>query len=89
MWVGRCIVFVGGLHRDLLPSSWGMCYPTWVDIWTFVGTFGIFRSLFILFIRFLPMIAMSEVKIVLPEADPHFHGPNGHEPVAAGARERV
>ena len=51
----------------------GACFiPTWVDIWTFVGTFGIFLSLFLLFIRFLPMIAMSEVKIVLPEADPHY-----------------
>jgi molybdopterin-containing oxidoreductase family membrane subunit len=64
MWFERFIIIVGGLHRDFLTSSWGMFYPTWVDIWTFVGTFGIFLSLFLLFIRFLPMIAMSEVKIV-------------------------
>jgi molybdopterin-containing oxidoreductase family membrane subunit len=44
-----------------------------VEIGTFAGTFGIFLSLFLLFMRFLPMIAMSEVKIVLPEADPHHH----------------
>jgi molybdopterin-containing oxidoreductase family membrane subunit len=44
--------------------------------------------LFLLFIRFLPMIAMSEVKIVLPEADAHAHSPNGHHPVAAGGMER-
>ena len=75
MWFERFIIIVGGLHRDFLPSSWGMFYPTWVDIWTFIGTFGIFLSLFLLFIRFLPMIAMSEVKIVLPEADPHHHRP--------------
>jgi molybdopterin-containing oxidoreductase family membrane subunit len=42
-----------------------------VEIWTFIGTFGIFLSLFLLFMRFLPMIAMSEVKLVTPEADPH------------------
>ena len=72
MWFERFIIIVGGLLRDFLPSSWGMFYPTWVDIWTFIGTFGIFTSLFLLFIRFLPMIAMSEVKIVLPEADPHY-----------------
>ena len=59
MWFERFIIIVGGLHRDFLPSSWGMFHPTWVDIWTFIGTFGIFLSLFLLFIRFLPMIAMS------------------------------
>ena len=58
MWFERFIIIVGGLHRDFLPSSWGMFYPTWVDIWTFIGTFGIFTSLFLLFIRYLPMIAM-------------------------------
>ncbi len=82
MWFERFIIIVGGLHRDFLPSSWGMFYPTWVDIWTFIGTFGIFTSLFLLFIRFLPMIAMSEVKIVLPEADPHYALPGGHQPAA-------
>ena len=71
------------------PSSWGLFIPTWVDIWTFVGTFGIFTSLFLLFIRFLPMIAMSEVKIVLPEADPHYATPDEHHPVAAGGKERT
>jgi molybdopterin-containing oxidoreductase family membrane subunit len=65
-----------------------MFYPTWVDIWTFIGTFGIFLSLFLLFIRYLPMIAMSEVKIVLPEADPHHASPGEHHPVAAGGKER-
>jgi hypothetical protein len=62
-----------GLHRDFLPSSWGLFIPTWVDIWTFIGTHGIFLSLFLLFIRFLPMIAMSEVKTALPESDVHRH----------------
>jgi molybdopterin-containing oxidoreductase family membrane subunit len=77
MWFERFIIIVGGLHRDFLTSSWRVFAPTWVDIWTFIGTIGIFTSLFLLFIRFLPMIAMSEVKIVLPEADPHAHSPNG------------
>ena len=88
MWFERFIIIVGGLHRDFLPSSWGMFYPTWVDIWTFIGTFGIFLSLFLLFIRYLPMIAMSEVKIVLPEADPHYASPEQHHPVAVGGKER-
>ncbi|MBA2432177.1 MAG: polysulfide reductase NrfD [Chthoniobacterales bacterium] len=89
MWFERFIIIVGSLHRDFLPSSWGMFYPTWVDIWTFIGTFGIFMSLFLLFIRYLPMIAMSEIKIVLPEADPHYHTPEGHHPVQAGGHERT
>src|SRR5437899_865878 len=89
MWFERFIIIVGGLHRDFIPSAWGIFIPTWVDIWTFIGTLGIFTSLFLLFIRFLPMIAMSEVKIVLPEADAHAASPNGHHPVAADGRERT
>jgi molybdopterin-containing oxidoreductase family membrane subunit len=51
-------------------------------VFTFIGTLGIFVTLFLLFIRFLPMVAMSEVKSVLPEADPHYHPPvpAGEEP---------
>jgi len=83
MWFERFVIIVTSLHRDFLPSSWGMFYPTWVDIWTFTGTFGIFLALFLLFIRWLPMICIFEVKAVLPEADPH-HGHDDHhrEPVA-------
>jgi Ni/Fe-hydrogenase subunit HybB-like protein len=71
MWFERFIIIAGGLARDFLPSSWRVYHPTWVDIWTYIGTLGIFTSLFLLFIRFLPMIAMSEVKTAVPEADPH------------------
>ena len=63
MWFERFIIIAGGLIRDFLPSSWRVFHPSWVDIWTYIGTIGIFTSLFLLFIRFLPMIAMSEVKI--------------------------
>jgi len=89
MWFERFIIIVGGLHRDFLPSAWGMFYPTWVDIWTFTGTLGIFTSLFLLFIRFLPMIAMSEVKITLPEADAHYGSTTDHHPVAPSGKERT
>jgi molybdopterin-containing oxidoreductase family membrane subunit len=83
MWYERFVIIAVSLTRDFLPSSWGMYYPTWVDVMTFVGTFGIFTTLFLIFIRFLPMIAMSEVKTVLPEADPHYHPPTvgGAEPI--------
>jgi len=75
MWYERFVIIAVSLTRDFLPSSWGMYYPTWVDVMTFVGTFGIFTTFFLIFIRFFPMIAMSEVKTVLPAADPHYHPP--------------
>jgi molybdopterin-containing oxidoreductase family membrane subunit len=65
MWFERFVIIVTSLHRDYLPSSWGYFKPTWVDICTFIGTIGLFLTLFLLFARFLPMIAMSEVKGVL------------------------
>jgi Ni/Fe-hydrogenase subunit HybB-like protein len=83
MWFERFVIIVTSLHRDFLPSSWGMYSPTWVEIWTFIGTFGIFLALFLLFMRYLPMVAMSEVKIVLPESDPHHHAPGAHAGVDA------
>jgi molybdopterin-containing oxidoreductase family membrane subunit len=87
MWFERFVIIVTSLHRDFLPSSWGMFHPTWVEIGTFVGTFGIFLSLFLLFMRFLPMVAMSEVKIVLPESDPHYHPLP--DPIATHSTEEV
>jgi Polysulphide reductase len=65
MWFERFVIIVTSLHRDFLPSSWGYFRPTIVDILTFVGSFGLFLTLFLLFVRFLPMIAISEVKGVM------------------------
>jgi molybdopterin-containing oxidoreductase family membrane subunit len=65
MWFERFVIIVTSLHRDFLPSSWGYFRPTWVDICTFTGTIGLFLTLFLVFARFLPMIAISEVKGVL------------------------
>jgi hypothetical protein len=62
MWFERFVIIVTSLHRDFLPSSWGYFHPTWVDKLTFAGTIGLFLTLFLLFARFLPMIAISEVK---------------------------
>jgi molybdopterin-containing oxidoreductase family membrane subunit len=65
MWFERFVIIATSLHRDFLPASWGYFRPTWVDIGTFVGTMGLFLTLFLLFLRFLPAIAISEVKGVL------------------------
>ncbi len=74
MWFERFVIVITSLHRDFLPSSWDMFKPTWVDIGMLVGAFGLFFTLFLIFLRWLPMVAMSEVKGVLPQADPHHYG---------------
>jgi Ni/Fe-hydrogenase subunit HybB-like protein len=68
MWVERFVIVVGSLHRDFVPSSWGMYSPTFWDWATFVGTIGLFLTLFFLFIRFLPAISIFEMRTLLPEA---------------------
>ena len=72
MWFERFVIITTTLARDFLPGQWGYYSPTWVEWLMFAGTFGLFLSLFLLFIRFLPVIAISEVKGVLPEADAHY-----------------
>jgi len=62
MWFERFIIIVSSLHRDFLPSSWAMYSPSMVEIGIFAGTFGLFFTMFFLFIRFLPVIAIAEVK---------------------------
>ncbi|MEN9283028.1 MAG: polysulfide reductase NrfD [Verrucomicrobiota bacterium] len=72
MWYERFVIIVTTLARDFLPGAWDMYHPSWVEIWSFIGTFGFFTMLFLLFLRYLPVIAIGEVKAVLPEADPHY-----------------
>ena len=71
MWFERFVIANTTLSRDFLPSSWGYYSPSIVDIFTFVGTFGFFSVRFLLFLRFLPLMPMAEVKSVMPAADPH------------------
>lgn len=73
MWFERFVIIVTSLHRAWLPGEWHMFYPTWVDILTFVGSCGIFLTFFLLFLKFLPVFAMAELKAVMPQADPHGH----------------
>jgi hypothetical protein len=69
MWLERFVIVITSLHRDFLPSSWGMYYPTIWDIATFAGTIGLFFALLFLFIRFLPMISIFEMRTLVPKAD--------------------
>lgn len=73
MWFERFVIVVS-LARDYLPSSWDYYSPTIWDVATFVGSFGLFFTLFLLFAKFIPVIAISEVKGILPAADPHHGG---------------
>ena len=87
MWFERFVIVVTSLTRDYLPSSWHYFSPTWVDICTFAGTFGLFFTLVLLFCRYLPMVAISEVKTVLPGAHAHGdHAPHGTSKEAARVR---
>jgi Ni/Fe-hydrogenase subunit HybB-like protein len=81
MWFERFVIICTSLTRDFLPSSWGYYIPTKFDFMTLGGSFGLFFTLFLLFCRYLPMVAMSEVKAFSPaggHARPHAHS-HGHE----------
>ncbi len=68
MWFERFVIIIISLTRDYLASSWDAFTPTWVDIGMLIGSFGLFLSLFMLYLKFLPTVAMAEVKTVLPQA---------------------
>jgi Ni/Fe-hydrogenase subunit HybB-like protein len=69
MWLERFVIIIASLSRDFLPSSWGLFIPTKIDVLMLLGSFGMFFTLFLLFCRFLPMVAMAEVKQVLPHGE--------------------
>jgi Ni/Fe-hydrogenase subunit HybB-like protein len=73
MWLERFVIIVTSLHRDFLPSSWEMYYPTVWDFSTFLGTIGLFVTLMFLFVRVLPMISIFEMRTLVPAA--HVKGP--------------
>lgn len=83
MWFERFVITVTSLAQDFIPGAWAYYSPTYVDVLTYVGTFGLFFTHFLLFLRFMPMIAIAEVKMVLPQADPHYYDEDGNEPVKA------
>jgi Ni/Fe-hydrogenase subunit HybB-like protein len=67
MWLERFVIVITSLHRDYVPSSWGMYVPTFWDWATFFGSIGLFLTLLFLFIRFIPMISISEVRELVAE----------------------
>lgn len=79
MWLERFVIIVGSLERDFLPANWSVYRPTWVDVGTYAGTLGLFLTCFLLFMRFLPLIPIFEVKSILQQAGLH------RPPAAAGS----
>jgi molybdopterin-containing oxidoreductase family membrane subunit len=69
MWLERFVIIVTSLHRDFLPSSWGMYAGTRYDWTGFLGTIGLFITLLFLFVRFLPSISIFEMRTILPGAE--------------------
>jgi molybdopterin-containing oxidoreductase family membrane subunit len=69
MWLERYVIIVTSLHRDFLPSSWGMYQGSLYDWSAFIGTIGLFCTLLFLFVRFLPAISIFEMRTILPGAE--------------------
>jgi molybdopterin-containing oxidoreductase family membrane subunit len=95
MWFERFIIIVSSLERDFLPSRWASYQPTSIEIATLIGSFGLFFTCFLLFCRFVPVIAIAEIKGVLEtpgsqaglersDGGRGFQAPPGHSGVARG-----
>jgi molybdopterin-containing oxidoreductase family membrane subunit len=92
MWFERFVIIVTTLARMWLPGDWKTFSPSGQDQMLFVGTIGMFLTLFLLFLRFLPCINIAEVKWTKLESDPHFddhesHPDDGTEIIAAYQKE--
>lgn len=74
MWFERFVITVTSLHRDFLPSSWGYFVPTLFDFGLLIGSFGLFFTLVLLFVKAMPVVAISEIKAVADGAQPTHHG---------------
>jgi Ni/Fe-hydrogenase subunit HybB-like protein len=73
MWFERFVIIITSLHRDFLPSSWSMFYPSLTDFGLLIGSFGFFFTFLFLFIKTLPLVSIAEVKAVVEGAQPSGH----------------
>jgi molybdopterin-containing oxidoreductase family membrane subunit len=74
MWFERFVIIVTSTHRDYIPSSWTMYYPTYVEMFIYIGTIGFFMMLFLIFAKVAPVIAIAEVKAILKTAGDQYTG---------------
>ena len=89
MWFERFVIIVTSLHRDYLPANWADYRPTSIEVATLIGSFGLFFTLFLLFVRFLPVVAISEVKGVMDPKVARSAPPTAPIPAAVAAFEEV
>ncbi|MBP7273807.1 MAG: polysulfide reductase NrfD, partial [Saprospiraceae bacterium] len=88
MWFERYVIIVTTLARDYLPSSWNFYTPTWVEIGWYIGTIGIFFTLYMIFTRIAPVVAIAEVKSILKTSGDQYTGANPtHHHVSSSANE--
>ncbi|MCO5277722.1 MAG: polysulfide reductase NrfD [Saprospiraceae bacterium] len=79
MWFERFVIIVTSLARDYLPSSWSYYYPSWNEIGIYAGTFGLFFTLYLIFVRIAPVVAIAEIKSILKSSGDQYRGKNlGH-----------
>jgi len=76
MWFERFVIIATTLARDYLPSSWSFYVPTWVEIGIYIGTMGLFFTLYLIFVRVAPVVAIAEVKSILKTSGDQYVGPN-------------
>jgi molybdopterin-containing oxidoreductase family membrane subunit len=82
MWTERFVIVVGSLYQDFLPANWGKYVPTIWDVLLYIGSLGAFFMMYLLFVKYLPFIAISEVKGATPQGNPHhpLGGAKGEKP---------
>ena len=73
MWFERFVIIVTSLSRDYLPSSWAYYSPTIYDFGILIGSFGLFFTLVLIFIKTMPVVSIAEVKAVIHGAQPTHH----------------
>jgi len=74
MWFERFVIIATTLARDYIPSSWSLYSPSWVEIGIYIGTFGLFFTLYLIFTRVAPVVAVAEVKSILKSAGDQYIG---------------
>ena len=79
MWFERFVIIVTSLAKDYLPSSWSYYWPSWVEIGIYVGTFGLFFTCYLIFVRVAPVVAIAEVKAILKQYGDQYLGPDATE----------
>jgi Ni/Fe-hydrogenase subunit HybB-like protein len=76
MWFERFVIIATTLARDYLPSSWSLYSPSWVEIGIYVGTFGLFFTCYLIFVRVAPVVAVAEIKHILKSGGNQYVGEN-------------